>query len=343
MPLGNRPRWRTVSIVTILAAHAGLLAWMGLSRSPNIDELAHIASGTVMWQFGSFEFYCVNPPLMRAVATLPVVLMSPEKHWGDAGLAGSDRPEFLLGSQFVESHPDRWRTFLIAARWAILPFSLAGGLFCYLWASELFGRNAGLVALVLWCSSPNILAWSAVICTDGVAAATGVGAGYFFWRWLKSPTSARAVLAGLMLGLAELSKMTWLPLFVLWPALWGISVAYGLTTNPRRAQTAHLAGILLLGLYVLNLGYAFDGSMTPLGEYQFRSSLLSGECSTDGGEASGNRFASSLLGRVPVPFPKHYVRGLDLQKVDLEKGWPPISSANGLSEDGGTITSLVLH
>jgi glutamine amidotransferase-like uncharacterized protein len=316
----KRRRGIAACVAAILVIHAALVAWLGARRSPNVDEPAHIAAGMAIWQYGSFEFYCVNPPLMRAAATLPILFMSPEKQWGDFYLAGSDRPEFVLGAQFVESHPDRWRTFFVVAGWAILPFSLAGGLFCYGWAVELFGRKAGLLALVLWCFCPNVLTWSTVICTDGVAAAMGVGAGYTFWRWLKSPTWARAAVAGLMLGLAELSKMTWLVLFVLWPALWGLSVAWGQSPNPRRPQLVQLAGILLLGLYVLNLGYAFDGSMTPLGEYPFRSRLLSGESRTDADTAGGNRFASSVLGRIPVPFPKHYVRGVDLQEADFEKG-----------------------
>ena len=34
---------------------------------------------------------------------------------------------------------------------------------------------------------------------------------------------------------------------------------------------------------------------------------------------SGNRFANSWLARVPVPFPRNYVMGIDLQKWDLER------------------------
>jgi len=304
----------------ILLAHAGMVAWIGVHRSPNIDEPAHLAAGVLTWQFGSFEVYCVNPPLMRAVATLPVLLLTPEEQWGDFRPAGLERPEFVLGAQLFESHPDRWRTFLIAAGLAILPFSVAGGLFCYAWARELFGRRAGLLALALWSFCPNVLAWSAVICTDGVAAAMGVGAGYTFWRWLKLPSWPRAATAGIMLGLAELSKMTWLFLFALWPILWGLALVWGGSHALRRRQAAQLTGILLLGLYLLNLGYALDGSFSRLGEYQFHSRLLAGEDSSSPQGKGGNRFAQSVLGQIPLPFPKCYVLGIDLQRADFERG-----------------------
>ena len=38
-----------------------------------------------------------------------------------------------------------------------------------------------------------------------------------------------------------------------------------------------LAVVLLLGLYVVNMGYAFDGTFRKLGDYQFLSQTLSGK------------------------------------------------------------------
>jgi glutamine amidotransferase-like uncharacterized protein len=322
MQATRHPGLVAVVVAAILLTHAALVIWLVSHWSPNIDEPAHLAAGMAAWQHGSFEFYCVNPPLMRAAATFPILFMSPEKQWGDFRMAGVDRPEFVLGEQFVESHPDRWRDFLIAARLAILPFAIIGGLFCYAWATELFGRKAGFLALALWCFCPNILAWSSVVCTDGVAAAMGVGAGYTFWRWLKTPNWPRALAAGSMLGLAQLAKMTWLPLFLLWPALWALFARKEREQFPRKQQVIELFGIVFLGWYVLNLGYAFDGTFTRLGEFQFHSSVLAGTNEPLIDKPGGNRFADSLLGKLPIPLPKHYVRGLDFQKADFEKKQP---------------------
>jgi len=83
--------------------------------------------------------------------------------------------------------------------------------------------------------------------------------------------------------------------------------------------------ILLLGLYVLNLGYGFEGSFQRLGDYGFVSEMLGGPK----GEGEGsylpegrNRFEGTWVAGVPVPLPKNYLMGIDLQKSDFEnKMW----------------------
>ncbi len=307
-----------------LGIHVGLVAYLAVHQSPNIDETAHLAAGVALWQYGSHDLYCVNPPLMRAVAAVPVMLMPHNRLWGDFDGVSGPRPEFVLGNQFVESHPDRWRWFLTAGRWALLPFTVLGGLFCWLWARELFGVPTGLLALVLWCFSPNILTWSSIICTDGLATSVGIGAGWVFWRWLRQPTWRRTVIAGIFLGLAVLSKFTWLLLFVLWPLLWlfwriGTFRIAG-CCHPRGSQ---MLAILLTGIYVLNLAYGFSGTLTRLSKFEFHSELFSGKTPpAEGSQETGNRFSESVLGALPIPLPTSVVRGIDLQKLDFEQGMP---------------------
>lgn len=299
----------------MLSIHIVLVGWLSAHQSPNIDEPAHLAAGMAMWEYGSFDLYCVNPPLMRAIATLPILFSSHEKAWGDFRAAPRPRPEFVLGAQFIESHPASWEKFLVAARWALLPFTIAGGLFCFSWANEAFGPKAGLISLALWCFCPNIITWSSLICTDGAAAAMGIGAAYSFARWLQFPTWSRTLLAGLLLGLALLSKMTWLVLLITWPSIWVICRFLSKKTLLKQATFLQLIAVIALGLYVLNLGYAFDGSFAKLGDYVFYSRVL-------GGDSGTNRFSDTLLSQLPVPVPRPFIAGLDLQKLDFEQGMP---------------------
>ncbi|NLF10077.1 MAG: hypothetical protein GX594_19175 [Pirellulaceae bacterium] len=103
------------------------------------------------------------------------------------------------------------------------------------------------MAIILVCFCPNVFSWSAMICTDGTAVALGDGAGYAFWRWLKLPYWPRALAVGIILGFTQLSKMTWLPLFALWPMLWVFYVVWQREKKPRTRQAVQLASILLLG------------------------------------------------------------------------------------------------
>jgi glutamine amidotransferase-like uncharacterized protein len=212
---------------------------------------------------------------------------------------------------------------LIGGRLMLVPFSILGALICFQWADRLYGTASAFIALALWCFSPNILTWHAVICSDGLATSFGVAAGYFFWRWLKHPRLRSALLAGGMLGAAQLSKMTWIVLFPLWIVLWSVCYSYYSRGPTRKQQLLQLVASLLLGGYVLNMGYAFDGSFTQLKTFHFFSrTLASQDGIANAGKDGGNRFAHSLLGDVPLPLPRYYVQGLDLQRADFEKGKP---------------------
>lgn len=223
---------------------------------------------------------------------------------------------------------------------ACLPFAIAGALFARAFARELWDSEwAGFAGLLLWCIEPNILGHSALITNDVACSAFGLGATWLFWRWLKQPTWERAGIAGLVFGIAQLTKMSWLMLFGLWPLLWLLwmwleprrSSGGAVTQVSWKKQSLQLAAMLLVGLYVLNLGYAFDESCTQLKKFDFVSSLMTG---LDQPGDIGNRFRGTWLGELPVPFPKQYVLGFDLQKKDFEY-WPRKSYLRGEWKQGG--------
>ena len=207
----------------MLLVHAVLVAWIAFRTSPTLDELGHLPAGLYSWRFGRFDVYRVNPPLVRTWAALPVVLSGPELRWSNYRDGPGARPEWNLGREFIAANDRgdrRWLWYFIIARWTCIPLSVIGGFVCWRWAGELYGPAAGLLALTLWCFCPKVLAWAATIGPDAGAAAMGVAAAYLYWRWLREPTWARAVAAGAGLGLALLTKTTWIVLFAVWPLLW---------------------------------------------------------------------------------------------------------------------------
>ncbi|MCG8653363.1 MAG: hypothetical protein MI861_26225 [Pirellulales bacterium] len=60
---------------------------------------------------------------------------------------------------------DSFRHFF-DARLAVIPIALLGRWLCFLWARDLFGFMAGVMALALWTFFPNVLAYGAVIMFD---------------------------------------------------------------------------------------------------------------------------------------------------------------------------------
>jgi len=317
----RRPDWLVV--LGVLVFHSALLAWGAFSHSPTWDEVAHLPAGVSHWQSRQFDLYRVNPPLVRMVAALPVVIAGSRCPWRAVSGAPGARPEFWISVPFIQAHGGEVFRLVTLARWACLPFSLVGALICLQWARRLYGRTAGLLAIVLWCFAPSILANAQLITPDVGAAALGVAAGYVFWRWLEQPRWTRAFGAGVVLGLAELTKATWIVLFGLWPLLWLLwrcPEGRALSRPEWLREGSQLGLVLVLALYVVNLGYGFEGSFQRLENYTFVSEALGGAPSEgQSANAARNRFGGTWLGALPVPIPKNYLLGIDQQKWEFER------------------------
>lgn len=290
-------------------------------------------AGLSHWKFGRFELYRVNPPLVRMVAALPVMAAGYNEDWSGFHEGPGARPVFGMGEDFVAANGERSFFLFMIARWACIPFSWIGGIVCYLWARDLYGRPSGVLACLLWSFSPNILAHASLITADAHATALGLAACYTFWRWLKRPTWTQAALTGLVLGLAELAKTTLILFYPLWPLLWFV-YRWGDRQTMAIRDWLREGGMLLvrmaIGVYVLNLGYGFEGTMKPFGEFQFVSELFVGEES----DTTANRFAGTWLDHLPVPFPKNYLLGIDIQQRDFEHYGRP-SYLRGVWQDHG--------
>ncbi|HLN26334.1 MAG TPA: glycosyltransferase family 39 protein [Gemmataceae bacterium] len=323
---GELRRADSFIIGATLIGYAGLLIWLDLRNAPAVDEVGHLAAGVASWELGTFDLYPVNPPLLRIIASAPVKLCNPVADWKyyqEQREEVAKRIEWSVSLDFLRRNVDSAALYFALARWSCIPFAMMGAWFCWRWATELYGKCAGRIALILWCFTPDVLAWSATLCPDAAAGALGVTAGYFFWRWLKEPDCSGATLAGVFLGLAQLTKMTWVLLFGLWPLLWvGLICCHRSrkTNVPFRTQVMQLGWVVLAGIFVLNLGYAFDGTFTKLGHFTFTSHTLAGNDSILDGGRGGNQFAGTWLSDVCVPLPRDYVRGVDLQKLDFERG-----------------------
>lgn len=311
----------------ILMVHAGILIHIAAVTSPSIDELAHLSSGIVHWDTGSFNHYRVNPPLVRMVAAFPVMFFA--EHPIDVKYTDSahSRPEFLIGKSFVKRNQSNIFGLFTIARIACMPFSIIGCLTAYCWARQLYGQWPGLAALAMYAFSPNLLAWGASITPDAASASMCLLALWTFQNWLNSPTLKSTILSGLCLGVSLLTKTIWIFLIPLYLVFWAGYVLLGDAKAPRASQ---LCVLLTIGIYTLNLGYGFEGTMTSLGDYNFGSRTLSG---CDDYSLEGNRFSGSSLGNVPIPLPRNFVRGIDLQKSEFECGkW---SYLRGHQKKGG--------
>lgn len=308
--------WLTLLLVPVLLIiHTGLLVWSATCHSPTLNEPGHLVSGLAHWKFQRFELFRVNPPLVRMVASLPVIAAGYEANWSHFNEYPGARFESSLGRELIEENGERSVWMFTVARWACIPFSLLGGIVCFVWGRQLYGTASGLLSLCLWCFCPSILGHGSLITPDVGATSTFVLACYAFWKWQLKPTIWTALISGGTLGLACLAKSTSL---VILPIGFVVLWAMKSLQRPDRARTfLQLCLTGFLGLYVIHLGYFFEETFVPLGKFEFISEALAGPKANEG--IAGNRFRGTTLGHIPVPLPKSYMQGIDIQRRDFER------------------------
>jgi hypothetical protein len=324
------------SLGAIVSVHILLLAWGASRQAPTFNEPAHLVAGVSYLKFARFDLYRENPPLIRLVAAIPVLVVDYSADWSGFEDSPGARPAFAMGENFVEANGPRFMWLLTLARWACLPFSVIGALTCYRWARDLGGKSAGLSACALWCGSPEILGHGQLVTPDVAASAMAVLASYAFWRWLRKPELPETVASGTLLGLAQLVKSTMLLLYFALPLCWLVVRLARLKQRGVKSITGEammMAVSILLSLNVVNLGYCFEGTFQRLDKFTFVSRLFAGSegplsrtkesndhLDDEGMEdrVIGNRFRKTWLGRLPVPLPRNYIEGLDIQQADFE-------------------------
>jgi len=306
-------------LILALTVQTLFLLRLDWTTSPNRTELGHIAAALRFYETGCYDLFHVNPPLTRMLVGPAVALfVAPQTDWSDYSADSTKRSEWATGVAFIRVNDlETFRNSFFLGRAVCIPLILLGGFFGYRFSCELFGDAAGFVFLTLWTFSPLILGWGATICPDVAAASLGIVALHSFRHWLKTPTWKLALFAGMTLGLLPLTKLTWIIAFGLWLMTWFITAIPAFIFNHRKnvLQFGQMVFLLAVALFVLNLGYCFDGSFKKLGDYTFYSESLTNNAST-------NRFSESWLGAIPVPLPEQFVRGFDTQQIDFEKGMP---------------------
>ena len=137
-------------VAALLALHAAMLAWGAWRQSPTIDEFVYLPAGVSHWQLGDFGLCKVSPPLVRLVAALPVLLCQPVTDWTvypTQEPSPTFRADFPAGRRFLEANGSRVLRYFSLGRCACIPFSLLGAWLCCSFATELFGRAAGILAM----------------------------------------------------------------------------------------------------------------------------------------------------------------------------------------------------
>jgi hypothetical protein len=348
-----------MSVYLLLASSNLFVAFFLISTNklPTNEEARGIAAGVLHWCSGEFGPANDSPPLARMVGVMPLL---PLGFKYEKGKMNEKNPDHQLGARDQEltyagrfAHLNGSFNFFYLPRIMCFLWWLAGAWVIVRWCSRLYGGMAGFLGLVFWAFVPGVLAQEQLATPEMPAAVACVGATYTFRGYLVARSWGRAALSGLLLAVAQLVEFVLLTLLLLWPLLAAIhrlsegnKAVSEMTARTRILQTA---AAITLSVCVVNLGYGFAGSGSSLGSLEFDCDALRGGSRSPDGRASDglpdNRFRGTWLGRVVVPLPAAYVRGLnrrwhERQTALVRRGeeeWPPGLAGRPHSSVGGKL------
>src|SRR5215469_2712047 len=202
---GGRPLPSHLLLVSLGLICALELSFSVRRLSQTWDEADHLLAGYRSWRCADFGFDALHPPLAKLVAAAPLLWM-PLREAGPACEAREVGDEFEDGRQFLYAN-DAER-LLTRARLVMILFPLALVLLVWQFARRLFGQQAALLATVLLILEPNILAHGALANTDVALITSFFAAVFAFYEYTQDPSSWKAVLVGVAIGITLSSKFS---------------------------------------------------------------------------------------------------------------------------------------
>ena len=98
----------------------------------------------------------------------------------------------------------------------MLFLALALALCIVFWARELYGTEAAIAAVVLFCFDPNLIAHASIVQTDVPFALFFFASTYFFWRSLKELSWFNLLMTAALFALASVTKFSFLAILPAW-------------------------------------------------------------------------------------------------------------------------------
>lgn len=182
-------------------------------ESTTMDEKAHIPSAYTYVKYGDMRLNPEHPPLLKDLAGIPLLFLDVKFPTNDVDWTTkvTGLEQWSLGDKFLHSNDADKITFW--ARFPILLIAILLGIFIFRWTKELVGTVGALFALILYAADPNILGHNHYVTTDLGIAAMILISFYYFIKFLKNPDWKNTALAGIFLGIVQLTKFSAVLLF----------------------------------------------------------------------------------------------------------------------------------
>ena len=275
---------RTQTIRAVLTGRAAAVVLLGAyalagvtatrDKSATFDELVHMLAGHSYWLTNDYRLHPENGNLPQRWVGLPLwvsgVTFPPltDEHWLTAD-------KWELADVYFHAIGNDVEAMLLRSRIMTAVVGVAAGAMVWFWARRLFGAGGGMIALLLFCLSPTMLAHGALATSDMMTAMFFLAAVGMTWAMMHRVDAwtilgGGAAIAGLLLS--KVSGVFVIPMVLIMLLIRLYAAHPLLVSGVRRAtvtgwhrQLAALGGAWIVqGLLVLVLvwgafGFRFEG------------------------------------------------------------------------------------
>ncbi len=249
-------------ICAVLLAIMSLQMFAVISRkSITLDEIVMTPSAYYHLAAGDFQLVNEHPPLSKIIAGIPLLFIQPNEVKPEqiVGEPGSIREKWSYEEKFWENNPDLFESLSFWSRVPAIILTVLLGLLIFMFADELFGPLAAVLAVALFTLEPTVLAHGRVVQTD-IPAAFGYLLLFFtIYRYTKDPTFKNVAWIGAAAGVALLAKFSMLLAGPVLAVFFGWVFWRARKSSPgRRTIIVHMGLCSLVVILIINAGYLFQ-------------------------------------------------------------------------------------
>ncbi len=246
-------------IIVTLAISFLLIVSVKLANDDSLtfDEVAHILAGYSYVSEFDYRLNPEHPPLVKVLSGIPLLFLhlnfeTTQELWNEVNQWGEYK-QWQAGHHLLHEAGNNVDQIALFARLPIILISVGLALLLFWWGKKIGGIATGIFALLLYVFDPNIIGHSHLVTTDiGIAAATTL-AFYFFLNFVRNPSWKNAILTGLTLGIAQITKFSAILLVIFFVLLLITFVIFKLIdvkNNKISFISGYLAKSLLIGIVI---------------------------------------------------------------------------------------------
>ncbi len=200
---------RNIFAGLIIALGVALAVTSSWNDSLIVDEIPHVGAGYSYLVKQDMRLNPEHPPLAKDLAAIPLLFFNLKQDAFQTKSWQSDlNGQWEFGRKLIFNSDNDASLITHLVHFPILIFFILSAILIFKWGLELYDGWTAFLALIIFVFSTTVLAHSRFVTTDLAALFGVLYATYFFTRYLKNPSRKNLWLAGLIFGIALLTKFS---------------------------------------------------------------------------------------------------------------------------------------